>query len=62
MHIGNVLLESIHLTHSQLFINSMFALLLQELEWKEEQSPSPGEETWLINHSYVNYIHAIVIY
>ena len=31
MHIGNVLLESIHLTSSQIFINSMFALLLQEL-------------------------------
>ena len=33
MHIGNVLLESIHLIYSQLFVNSMFALLLQELEW-----------------------------
>ena len=34
LHIAflNVLLESIHLTYSQLFINSMFAFLLQELD------------------------------
>ena len=32
VRIGNVLLESIHLTYSQLFISCMCALLLQELD------------------------------